>query len=132
MTSQPEVGSGLEVFESNSYIRGYHAYRHLWTPQVREMLLLKREPTNPKDSAAVSVKTEDEIVRHVPYNVASLLSSFLNRDCNKIFVEITGTSINRGAGYGMEVPCIYRLYGPQKYVLRLKECIEKLQERGLI
>ena len=28
---------------------------------------------------------------------------------------------NRGAGYGLEVPCVYRLYGPKVYVKRMTE-----------
>ena len=46
---------------------------------------------------------------------------FLNRDCNKGFVEVTGSEVNRGAGYGLEIPCIYRLYGPKPYTERNSE-----------
>ena len=67
-------------------------YKDLWTPQVGEMLLFKREPTNPKDSLAVAVMKEAEIVGHVPYNITSLLSNFLRRDCNKRFAEVTGNA----------------------------------------
>ena len=48
---------------------------------------------------------------HVPYSISSLLSYFLQRDCNKGFSEVTGPAINREAGYEMEVPYKYRLYG---------------------
>ena len=34
--------------------------------------------------------------------------------------------MNRGAGYGMEVPCIYRLYGRRRYIDRAKEAMLKL------
>ena len=33
---------------------------------------------------------------------------------NKAFAEVTGGKVNRG-GYGLEVPCVYRLYGPKVY-----------------
>jgi len=86
--SQPAASLGLEVVEFCSYVRGYHVYKDLWTPHVGEMLLLKREPTNPKDSSAVAVMKEDEIVGHVPYNITSLLSTFLKRDCNKGYARL--------------------------------------------
>ena len=35
---------------------------------------------------------------------------------NKAFAEITGAKVNSGAGCGLEVPCVYRLYGPNVYV----------------
>ena len=37
-----------------------------------------------------------------------------------------------GAGYGMEVPCQYRLYGPREYIARLREYIQSLVDRELI
>ena len=54
---------------------------------------------------------ETEVVGHVPFNISSALSMFLRRECNKGFAEVTGNCVNRGAGYGVEVSCIYRLYG---------------------
>ena len=77
--SQPAATLGLEVVEFSSYIRGYHAYKEIWIPQVGRILLLMQEPTNPKDSSAVAVKKKDEVVGHIPYNVTSLLSTFLRR-----------------------------------------------------
>ena len=49
---------------------------------------------------------DNEVVGHIPYNLAPKVSAFLKRDDNKGFAEITG--MNRGAGYGLEVPCVYR------------------------
>ena len=45
-----------------------------------------------------------EIVDHVPYNLAPRMLAF--------FAVITGAKVNREAGYGLEVPCVYHLYGP--------------------
>ena len=55
--------------------------------EIGEMLLLRRKPDN--------------------------ITHFLRRECNKSFVQVTGNCVNRRAGYGMEVPCTYILYGPQ-------------------
>ena len=43
------------VAEFDSYIRGYHAYRDIWSPVVGEILLLKREPDNLVDKTATKV-----------------------------------------------------------------------------
>ena len=115
------VSSCAEIF---SYIRGYHAYQDVWQPALGEILLLQREPTNAKDSLAVSViKSNNMIVGHVPANLSALFSHFLSRTCNKGTAEVTGAKINRGAGYGLEVPCVYRLYGPAAYVERFETII---------
>ena len=76
------------------------------------------EPGNPCDEHAVAVLNEREIVGHVPYNLALM---FLRREIKKGFVEVTSGKVNRGAGYGLEVPCICRLYGPKAYTDRMKE-----------
>ena len=115
-----------------SYIRGYHAYIGLWTPAIGEVLLVKPEPTNEKDSNAVAVLKEDSIVGHVPRNLSPRLFHFLRRDVNNAFAEVTCQKVNRGAGYGLEIPCTYRLYGPPAYINTMKELVESLAASGHI
>ena len=47
-------------------------------------------------------------------------------------MEVRGQKINRGAGYGLEVSCVYRLYGPKVYVARMKELVNSLRRAGLL
>ena len=68
-----------------------------------QTLLVKREPTNSKDSNAVGVYQEGTIVGHVPYNLAPRLSQFLRRDVYKAFAEVTGEKLNRGGGGKMYI-----------------------------
>ena len=42
-----------------------------WTPVQDEMLILKCYPTNVVDRNAVDVFREDQVVGHVPFNLAS-------------------------------------------------------------
>ena len=49
--------------EIRSYVRGYHTYSD---STIGEVLLIKPEPTNEKDSNAVAVFKEDMTVGHVP------------------------------------------------------------------
>ena len=44
---------------------------------------------------------------------------------SKGFAEVTREKLNRGAGYGLEIPCVYRLYGEM-------ELIDTLQRTGII
>ena len=48
----------------------------------------------------------------------------------KAVAEIAGAKVNRGAGYGLEVPCVYRLYEPNIYVDKMKELVECLLADG--
>ena len=124
--------TNLQVFEIDSYVRGYHAYMDVWSPVIGETVLVKREPSNVKDRHAVAIFKEDAVVGHVPYNIAPRFSQFLRRDVNKAFAEVTGEKVNRGAGYGLEIPCVYRLYGPKVYIDRMKELIDSLRAGGLV
>ena len=92
----------------------------------KRKLILKREPENIKDKYAVAVLKDDLVVGHVPYNLTRHFSLFLKREVNKSFAEVKGEKINRGAGYGLEIPCVYCLFGPKIYVDKMKEVVDSL------
>lgn len=95
-------------------------------------LLLRREPDNVKDHLAVAVIKDGDIIGHVPFNLSRTVSQFLRRQCNSAFAEVTGDYVNRGAGYGLEVPCIYRFFGPEPYIQKLQEILKCLQDKELL
>ncbi len=55
---------------------------------------------------------------------------FLSRDTCKAFVEVTGSRVNRGAGFGLEIPCKYRLCGPPAYIRKMDELVQSLVAAG--
>ena len=124
MASQDDASYILELLEISSFIRGYHAYQDVWTPMNGESLLVKREPTNVKDENAVGIYKDGIIVGHVPYNLSLIISHFLRCEVNKAFAKVTCDKVNRGAGYGLEVPCKYQLYGPRLYIDKMKEFLQ--------
>ena len=91
-----------------------------------QILLAKPEPSNVRDKSAVAVFKDGSIVGHVPINMAPILYQFLRREVNKAFVEVKGEKVNRGGGYGLEIPCVYRLYSRPWYIQRLKDTLEPL------
>ena len=106
MASQP-ISRGKEDIASldvQSYVRGYHAYQDIWDPFIGEVLPLEREPNNSEDRFAVAIKRRSDVVGHLPFNLAPVVSAFLQRSINKGLVEVT---VNRDGGYGLEVPFIY-------------------------
>lgn len=124
---QQVMASEGKCVEISSFVRGYHAYMDIWDPAIDEVLRLENEPTNAQDRRAVAVKKNGQIVGHVPKGFSSAVFYFLNRPCNKGVVKITGAKVNRGGGYGLEVPCVYRFSGPENYLRRLKEVFERLE-----
>ena len=50
---------------------------------------------------------------------------------SKAFAEVMGGKVNRG-GYGLEVPSVYRLYGPKVYIEKMRELVNSLRTAGLL
>ena len=91
------------------------------------ILPLEREPNNSEDRFAVAIKRRSDVVGHLPFNVVPVVSAFLRRGINKGMVEVTGVKVNRGGGYGLEVPCIYHFYGS---IDKLKKLVDYLLSDG--
>ena len=100
-------------------MRGHHVYSEVWTPATGEILSLKSEPDNSHDQFSVAVMKNETVVGHVPRPASRLVFHFFSRDGHKGFCEIIGNRLNRGVNLGIEVPCIYRFYGGQRYIDRL-------------
>jgi len=62
-------------------------------------------------------------VDHVPREICKNVYHFLNYDGNVAFCEVTGERCNRGAGFGVEIPCVFKFYGRRMHVVKLKELL---------
>ena len=102
-------------YEFDSFIRGYHIYQHIWTPVEGETYSCTREPGNEKDCNAVAVMYEGRVVGHIPLAMSNCISLFLTLPGSFLETKVTGKRFNRG-GYGLEVPCKYRISEQEKAV----------------
>ena len=48
------------VLQVNSFMRGYHEYQEIWTPEIGDEYELKREPLNRVDNNAVAIARKRE------------------------------------------------------------------------
>ena len=117
---------GVASLEWTSFVRGHHIYCHTWTPAIGEFLFLRREPDNEVNNYAVAVIKDGEVVGHIPDAITRVMSQFLLREGHSGSCEITGNRVNRGVQIGVEVPCVYKLYGRQAYIKRLEELLSEL------
>ena len=125
--TMPGSSSTESFFEFSSFIRGFHVYKTIWNPAIGDVLTLEKGPTNEEDKFAVAVMdSRNIIVGHIPRCIAPTVSNFLKRTVNKGSVQVTGDKVNRGAGYGLEIPCLYRLYGPEDYISKVKHIISSI------
>ena len=72
--------------EVPSFVKGYHVYRNLWTPILKEELYGEMEPSNPLDKYAVVVKKGELVVGHLPLyksgKFAKTIFYFLQNNCD--------------------------------------------------
>lgn len=131
----------------NSFVRGYHEYVDIWQPAISSEHSLRREPGNEVDKKRCSSCTGNttracsqaeplnthpneiavgmEVVGHVPKLMAQWETKFLKRASNSGTVVITGKRINRGEGYGLELPCEFKFQGDKYSCDWLKEKLKK-------
>ena len=135
------------VLQVNSFIRGYHEYQEIWTPEKGDEYELKREPLNTVDHNAVAIVCKREggrsrrkcihenelngetVLGHVPKLMALWLTKFLKRPTNKGGAVVKGKHVNRGADYGLEISCEYCFTGDEFSIQWLKS---KLEEQGFL
>ena len=75
---------------------------------------------------------EDRVVGHIPLVISKCIFLFLTLPGLFLETKVTGKRINRGGGYGLEVPCKYRISGQEEAVDWIKrKATTILQEHSL-
>ena len=46
-----------------------------------------------------------------------------------MFIEVTGKSVNRGAGYGQEIPANFHFYGPENAIVWKRSKIANIEKK---
>ena len=70
----------------------------------------------------------------MPRNISTFVCKFLKLPNSKISCKVKGKRLNRGAGYGLEIPLIYTFNGHEKAIewtkskiqedIKLEQCME--------
>lgn len=80
-----------------------------------------------QERAAVAVLKDGDVVGHVPRELSRMTSFFLRHDGIVVFCEVTGARVNHGVQLGIDVLCLYKIYGRGPYITTLKELVSKLR-----
>ena len=124
----------LSEFSFTAAVRGFHIYRRVWLPHIRQRLSAEREHGNVEDRFAIAVREDggtraDEVrplVGHLPREFSKVLWYFLLHG-GVVECEVTGrrqrSPLEQG---GLEVPCSITLRGKKKVVAKAQELLSKL------
>ena len=119
-----------ESFSLASEVRGHLVYKHVWTPEVEQLLQVQAEAANTEDPHTVATILNGEIVGHVPREISRLSFYFLQHG-GTIICEITGARRHSEVlDKGLVVPCTFRFTASPKLIKKLvKEiCKKKLKQ----
>ena len=104
--ASPQIGR-VESKGYYSWLRGYHAYKGIFKPVIGTTLTLQREPENAKDLHAVAIV--EDTGRVVGHSFIENRVVFIKKGYNhKATAEICAKRINRGSGWGLELPVIFK------------------------
>ena len=67
----------ITTFDLQTFIKGYHVCKDLWTPKQGEHLDVLMEPDNRMDKFAVCVKINETVLRHLKKGTFGSFASLL-------------------------------------------------------
>ena len=96
--------------EIQTYMKGHHVHKDIWTPGIREQLKVRIELDNCVDKYAVCVEKDKKVVGHLKKGesgkFAKIIFYFLRNDpYSSCIATISEKRCNLKDGEGLQVPC---------------------------
>ena len=107
----------IKEFETESVIKGYHAYMNDWTPILGENLSTRSEPENEIDKYAVAITKDARVIGHLKKGktgrYAKTVFYFLRANLmNTISITVTGKGLTLEMGKACKFPA--QFYSKEK------------------
>ena len=115
----------IKEFDTESVIKGCHAYMNDWTPILLKTLSTRPEPENEIDKYAVAVTKDARVIGYLKKGKTGRYTKtvfyFLRANLmNTASITVTGKRVNFGDGQGLQIPCTILFKGEEKYIDALK------------
>ena len=116
----------IKEFETESVIKGCHAYMNDWTPILGENLSARPEPQNQIEKYAVAITKDARVIGHLNKGktgrYAKTIFYFLQANpMSTASITVMGKRVNFGDGQGLKIPCTILFKGEEKYTEVLKK-----------
>ena len=118
LSSSYEISQLITIeFETESVIKGYHAYMNDWTPILGENLSTRSEPENEIDKYAVAITKDARVIGHLKKGktgrYAKTVFYFLRANLmNTISITVTGKGLMLEMGKACKFPA--QFYSKEK------------------
>ena len=116
----------IKEFETESVIKGYHAYMNDWTPILGENLSKRPEPENKIYKYAVAVTKDARVIGYLKKGktgrYAKTVFYFLRANpMNTASITVTDKRVNFGDEQGLQIPWTILFKGEEKCIGVLKK-----------
>ena len=96
----------ITTLDLETFIKGHHVHKYIWTPKQGEQLDGLMEPDNRMDKFAVCVKINEKVLWHLKKGTSGRFAKttfyFLRSDAySSAWAKATGKRYSRGDGEGM-------------------------------
>ena len=122
--------ASVKLATVTSSIKGFHVYRR--SPDIGDKVKCVLEETNRHSNTAIKVVGDaNETMGLVPDGLSKLVAPVLKKEIVlSVEAEVTGYPRDAAEGKltlggGIEVPCIYRFYGPKKSKAEVRKKLSK-------
>ena len=128
--------SGAFKYEMKCASRGFHEYRRVWTPRIRQSLTVQPEFGNVHDPYAMALLTklaetilEMDIVGHLPREISRFCRYFVNYG-GKLEVRVTDINYSRSPipSGGLEIPILLIVIKANASPLVMGKMINEMKE----
>ena len=121
----------ITSMDLETFIKGHHIYKNIWTPQLDELLEVSTEPDNPVDKFAVEKEPKycGASKKWQNWKICKDFAFFLRSDpYSKCHAKVTWKRYNLGDGDGLQVPCILYISGQAEFMSILQKELVKTKE----
>ena len=87
---------------------------------------VKYEVNNEHNKFTIAIFHSKRIAGHVPKNVSKFFYQFLSLPNCTISCEVTGKRVNRGGGYGLEIPVKNSFLGSNKAIKWIEKRVAEI------
>lgn len=115
----------MESFSLESFMRGHHVSKDIWTPIIGESFQCELEEGNTFDCYAVMMRKDDSVIGHVPRRISAACYLFIRKG-GSIFCTVANSrqySLDLPQG-GLEVPCLLKFMGKEQYIRKVRRLLE--------
>ena len=97
---------------------------NVWIPLIGdESLICRKEKGDEYDPHAVTITRNNVVVGRVPQNIYDDFWEFLSQPKISIRARVLGKGVNRGIGYGLEIPVCFIFQGHAKGIAWVRKKI---------